>query len=202
MVVQTLVRVQLPLLLRELPSGVPEKGVIEMAANSTRRTVRKTTVAKDAPSVIEGVVVETPAPAPVVRRRRPAVKVPAPEAVKAVVSDVAISKAAPTLLGIDGSLTRHTQEYTVDLLDKGEESERDFGKMLAKSPSETHQAFVAWVRKTMGEEIDARTVQILISTYHEFQRSPEQKAKMIEKRLNAAAARAMKAAAKKTVAAK
>jgi hypothetical protein len=171
---------------------------------TARRTSTRKPVA--APSVLDGVVTETPAPTPKsvrpVRRPaapkssevhapKPAAKVPA--IVKDVQADALISKAAPSMLGADGSLVRHTQDYTVDLLDPGMEPERDFAKVLAKDPSETHLDFVAWVAEYVGYEADAKTVQILISTYHEFQKTPAQKAKTIAKRVAAAEKRAIAA---------
>jgi len=162
---------------------------------STRRTpALKGAEAAAVPSVLAGVVAETPAPNPKSVRpaRRPAApKVPA--VVKDVQPDALISKAAPSMLSADGSLVRHTQDYTVDLLDPGMEPERDFAKVLAKDPSETHLDFVAWVAEYVGYEADAKTVQILISTYHEFQKTPAQKAKTIAKRVAAAEKRAIAA---------
>jgi hypothetical protein len=129
-----------------------------------------------------------------------------------VQSDALTLEAAPTTFTADGGLIRHTQEYTVDLLDEGIEPERDYSKVLAKSPSDVNLDFVAWVKEYVGVDIDPRTVQITISTYHEFQRTPAQKAKTIAKRLAAAqkraeaeknkAVRASKAAAAAKVAAK
>lgn len=167
----------------------------------TVRTARKSATPTEVPENLKGLVAEAPAPAPrsVRPARRTAAKAaPAPAPVAAgksprrrpvavaVQSDALTAEAAPTILGANGELIRHTQDYTVDLLDPGAEPERDYAKVLAKSPSETHLDYVAWVAKYVGVEIDARTVQILISTYHEFQKTPEQKAKTIQKRLAAA----------------
>jgi hypothetical protein len=116
--------------------------------------------------------------------------------VKGVQADALTSVAAPTILGANGELVRHTQDYTVDLLDPGMEPERDYAKVLAKDPSETHLDFVAWVKQYVGYDADPKTVQILISTYHEFQKTPAQKAKTIQKRLAAAQKRGEQAAAK------
>jgi hypothetical protein len=164
---------------------------------TARRTsaARKTAAAK----VTE---IETPAPAPTVRRRRPAAKKAVEAAPAAVVTDAVTSVAAPNLVGADGSLTRHTMEYTVDLLDPGTEPERDYSKVLAKDPSEVHLDFVEWVKLYVGYEADARTVQILISTYAEFQRTPWKKAKTIQRRVEAAQKRATAEASKKARAAK
>lgn len=156
------------------------------AAPRTARTVRQS-AAK----------VETPAPAPKsVRRRRPAPAAKAPAVVKEVQSDALAAKAAPTLLGADGEMVRRTHEYTVDLMAPGVEPERDFAKVMAKDPSEVHLDFVAWVAEHVGYKADPKTVQILISTYHEFQASPAQKAKTQAKRLAAAAKRGEAAARK------
>jgi len=159
-----------------------------MAATRTSRKPR---------SAVPAAPVEPIAPATVKtpRRRRPAA---IPAKVVEVQGDALTSVAAPTLLGANGELIRHTQDYTVDLLDPGAEPDRDYKKVLAKDPSQVHVDFVAWVQKYVGYDADVKTVQILISTYHEFQKTPEQKAKTIAKRLGAAQKRAE--AAKKTAA--
>ena len=135
----------------------------------------------------------TPAPKsvrPAGRRRTVAAK-PATATAPAV-------EAAPA---VEVTRIRHTQEYTVDLFADGVEPERDYDKLLAKDPSEVNLDFVAWVKKYVGYDADPKTVQILISTYKEFQQSPEQKAKTIAKRQAAAAKRAA-AQMKKAAAAK
>jgi hypothetical protein len=92
----------------------------------------------------------------------------------------AAKEAVPAVAAIELFLpaNRHVADYSVDLTNEGEEPTRDYGKVLAKQPSETHIAFQEWVKKHVGVDVDVRTVQILISTYHEFQNSPERKAHM------------------------
>jgi hypothetical protein len=185
-----------------------------MSATTTRRTSRKSAPANEVPENLK----DAPAPTKVIRRRptpkpsapaapvaeKPATPRRRPAPVVDVSADALIPQASRTILSADGSMIRHTQDYTVDLMDEGSEPERDYSKVLAKSPSEVHLDYVAWVEKYVGVKIDARTVQILISTYHEFQATPAQKAKTIQKRLAAAEKRAeaAKNKAKKAAAAK
>jgi hypothetical protein len=175
-----------------------------------------TTTKTATPSVLDGVTADKPAPTKVIRRRPSSTKAtPAPTKAEAKTTprrrsapagatktaDALTPQAAPTLLGANGEMIRHTMDYTVDLLDKGTEPERDYAKVLAKDPSETHHDYVAWVKQYVGVDIDPRTVQILISTYHEFQATPAQKAKTIQKRLVAAQKKAQAEATKKAKAA-
>jgi hypothetical protein len=139
---------------------------------------------------------------PATTRRRPnpatARKVAVPAAPVAVEGDALTLAAAPTIIGPNGEMIRHTQDYTVDLRDPGKETERDFAKLLDKDPSEVHHDFVAWFEKHSGYKCDVRTVQFLIATYvSDFQKDPAQKAKTIAKRDAAAAKRAAAVAAKK-----
>jgi hypothetical protein len=114
----------------------------------------------------------------------------------------AAKEAVPAAAAIELFLpaARHVADYQVDLESEGAEPTRDFEKVLAKEPSETHIAFQKWVKKHVGVDIDLRTVQILISTYHEFQQSPERKAHMKEVRRNAAIKKAAQLARKQATA--
>lgn len=161
--------------------------------NPARRTRPARTKAATTKALVSADVPETDAEMEAIidapKRRRPTAKK---------------SPAAPVAPKVEASVflpeARHVADYTVDLMADGEEPTRDFSKMLAKTPSETHTAFSKWVKKHMDENIDPRTVQILISSYHEFQNDPSRKAHMKRVR-EAAAAKKAQALAKKATAA-
>lgn len=134
-------------------------------------------------------------------RRTPAKKAPA-KAV-AVVQDAMVPEAAPTKVGPNGEMIRDTNAYTVDLLSPGSENEkRDFDKLLAKDPSELHVEAAEWIHGKTGYKPDVKTLQLVLALYHEFQRSPEHKARTIAKRQEAAAKKGAAVKAKQARAAK
>lgn len=92
--------------------------------------------------------------------------------------------------------TRSAEGYTVDLVEPGTDTERSFEKLLAKDPNGTHQEFADWFEDKTGERPDVKTVQWVLATYQEFQRSPEHKALTQAKRVAAAEKRAQHEAAK------
>lgn len=85
---------------------------------------------------------------------------------------------------------RPVEGYVVDLQAEGTETERTFAKLLAKDPNSTHVAFKAWFLDATGVELDIKTVQYTLATYHEFQRSPEHREATQAKRTAAAQAKA------------
>jgi hypothetical protein len=107
------------------------------------------------------------------RRRRPA---PQPQAAveQAPVKRNARKATVPTERPVEG--------YTVDLQDTGTETERAFEKLLAKEPNDNHRDFQSWFEEKTGEAVDLKTVQYVVATWAEFQRSPEHKAKTLARR--------------------
>lgn len=93
--------------------------------------------------------------------------------------------------------TRDAEGYTVDLLDKGEDNDkRNYAKLLEKDPSELHQSFVDWTKAKSGYTPDAKTVQLVLALYQEFQRSPEHRQDTHAKREAAAQKKAAAQASK------
>ncbi len=90
--------------------------------------------------------------------------------------------AEPTTVEVQVPTERPVEGYTVDLQAEGEDTNRSFDKLLAKDPNSNHLDFVAWFAAQSGVELDPRQVQLTLATYHEYQRSPEHKAKTQERR--------------------
>lgn len=113
------------------------------------------------------------------RRRRPAPATSAtPQAAKRPAAKVEVPKERP----VEG--------YTVDLQAEGEDTDRKWENLLAKDPNENHREFQAWFEEATGESLDLKTIQYTLATWHEFQRSPEHKAKTQQRRAAAAKKRA------------
>lgn len=162
-----------------------------MAETTTtrRRTARKAPATPSVP--------ETDAPAP--RKRTSSRKPPvAPAAEKAPAKAPASRRrATASVPAVEIPKERHVEDYTVDLTDPGVETERDFEKLLAKSPNENHENFVAWFQERADYELDIRSVQYTIATWLEFQRSPEQRERTQRRRAAAAERRALREASKR-----
>lgn len=104
--------------------------------------------------------------------------------------------AAQPVAEVEIPKVRPVEGYTVDLQADGEDTSRTWEKLLAKDPNGTHQEFCDWFEENTGERPDVKTVQWVLATYQEFQRSPEHKAKTQAAREEAAKKRATAAAAK------
>lgn len=105
--------------------------------------------------------------------------------------------AANPVAEVEVQSVRETVAHTADLAAPGTDTERDFEKLLAKEPNQNHTDFVAWFEDKTGVKLDVKTVQYAISTYSEFQRSPEHRATTQARRIAAAEKRAKAQVAKR-----
>lgn len=62
----------------------------------------------------------------------------------------------------------------------------EYAHYLDKDPSELHELCAEWIQDRTGYEMDLRTVQLVLVLYSKFQRSPENKADIEERRKRAA----------------
>lgn len=69
------------------------------------------------------------------------------------------------------------------------EEEAPLAKLLDKEPSEVHNRFVDYIEDQVGYECDPKTVQLVISQWQKFQKTPEQQEFTKQRKEAAAAAR-------------
>jgi sulfur relay (sulfurtransferase) DsrC/TusE family protein len=105
------------------------------------------------------------------RRRRPV-----QQAAKETATAKPASRRQRPVAEVEIPKVRPVEGYTVDLTDEGSETDRSFEKLLAKDPNGTHQEFCDWFEEKTGVRLDVKTVQYVLATYQEFQRSPEHRA--------------------------
>lgn len=83
-----------------------------------------------------------------------------------------------------------------------------FEKVMSKDPTPKQLACAEWIADNTGYDVDDKTVQLVLSLYTDFQKSPENQAVIQESKTSAAAAaeeradRTEKRAAKKTASSK
>lgn len=68
-----------------------------------------------------------------------------------------------------------------------DEDEFPLAHLLDKDPSEVHNRFVEWINDQTGEDVaDPKTVQLVISQWQKFQKTPEQQAYTAERKAESA----------------
>lgn len=77
-----------------------------------------------------------------------------------------------------------------------EPEEAPLAKLLDKEPSEVHNRFVDYIADEVGYDCDPKTVQLVISQWQKFQKTPEQQEYTKAKKEAAAAAREERDAAR------
>lgn len=79
---------------------------------------------------------------------------------------------------------------------KTQPAPKDYKAVAAKEPSDLHRNFAAWLQEQTGVEVDLKTVQLVASLRHDFQRSDANQ-KDLQARRNQATTKAAKAEAAK-----
>lgn len=74
---------------------------------------------------------------------------------------------------------------------------KNFEALAAKAPTQLHEDFAEWLYIQTGVKVDVKTVQLAVSFRMDFQASPENQAKLAERKAAAAAKKKASAARKK-----
>lgn len=74
---------------------------------------------------------------------------------------------------------------------------KNYEALAAKAPTQLHEDFAQWLYIQTGVKVDLKTVQLVTTLRMDFQASPENQAKLAERKANAAAAKKASAAKKK-----
>lgn len=63
---------------------------------------------------------------------------------------------------------------------------KDYKALAAKDPSTLHENFAAWLEEQTGYKVDLKTVQLVASLRHDFQRSDANQKDLAKRRAEAA----------------